>query len=163
MSARSLLALALLISAACESRSGQPNGAGQTTAATRSGPSDTAKGATGTSGMPSMSGGTPTMNAGMMDSMRAEMTGMRGMTPEQMNVAMSTHRQTTANMLAQMNADMRSMNMTGDPAWNALVDSVRHDLVQMPDLPPAQLQNFFRPHAARVERLMAMHQQMMKR
>lgn len=160
---RSLLALALVISAACESRNAKQNGAGQTTAAARSAPPDTAKGATGMSGMPGMSGGTGTMNGGLMDSMRAEMTGMHGMTPEQLKVAMPAHRQMTANMLAQLNADMRSMNMTGDLAWNALVDSVRHDLVQMPDLPAAQLPTFFRSHTARVNRLMAMHQTMMKR
>jgi len=97
----------------------------------------------------------------MIDSMRAEMTRMTSETPEQMKSMMSMHRQMAANILAQMNSEMRSMNMSGDAAWTALVDSVRQDLVRMPDLSGVQLRTFVTADRSRMERLMSMHRDMM--
>jgi hypothetical protein len=57
---------------------------------------------------------------------------------------------------------MRSTNMRGDPMWNALVDSVRQDLVHMPDMSGQELKTLMPAHQARVMRLMQMHQQMMR-
>jgi len=156
-----LLAMAgIVIFSACQSR-GSESGVGQTAAA-----GTTTAARRDTSGamasMPGMSGGT--MDSGtntMMDSMRIEMARMDAMTPSQMKSTMATHRQMAGNMLAQMNGEMRSMNMTADPAWTALVDSVRQDLVHMPDLSGAELKAFMTAHHARMQRLMAMHREMM--
>jgi len=155
MIARRLSAiLPFLLIAACSNKNKQPSGSQQTTSAK----ADTGAGMKGMQGM-SM----PMMNAAGMDSMRSEMSRMRAMSPADLRAAMPMHRQMTANMLAQMNADMRGMNMAGDPTWNALVDSVRQDLVRLPDVPASGLSSALTPHLARVERLMSMHQSMMKR
>jgi hypothetical protein len=71
------------------------------------------------------------------------------------------HRQMVASMLAQMNQQMRSMNMTGDPHWTALADSLHQDLVRMPEMSPVELEAFMPAHQARATRLMAMHRAMM--
>jgi hypothetical protein len=60
-----------------------------------------------------------------------------------------------------MSDQMWSMNMTGDPAWSALVDSVRQDLVHMPEMSAPELKTFMPAHQARVTRLMQMHRSMM--
>jgi hypothetical protein len=91
------------------------------------------------------------------------MTRTGALSPSQMKAALPIHRQMVANMLAQMNGDMRSMNMAADPTWTALADSVRRDLVQLPDVPESQLPAAMPAHMGRVERLMAMHEKMMKR
>jgi hypothetical protein len=134
----------LVVAAACKSRS-----AGAV--------KDSTKGMAGTP-----MGGMMMMNPAMMDSMQLEMGRMRGMSPDQMAAEMEAHRQMTANVLTQMNADMRGMNMTGDPRWIALVDSIRQDLIQLPNVPRGQLETIMPGHLSRMERLMAMHQAMMR-
>jgi hypothetical protein len=56
----------------------------------------------------------------------------------------------------------RSMNMSGDAKWNALVDSVKADLADLPSLQGAELSARIKVHAGRVQRLMALHEGMMK-
>lgn len=108
--------------------------------------------------MPGMGG---MMGMAMMDSMQVHMRMMDGMRPDQMKAMLPRHRQMVGNMLSQMNSEMRSMNMTATPAWNALVDSVRQDLIRMPAMNAAQLNAMMAAHSARMMRLMQMHQQMM--
>ena len=152
------IALALFAFIGCGSRSEQAAAGGaRPTAAT-----DSAKGMASMPGMSGMSTSSAMMSAAAMDSMRAEMARMRTMSADQVKAAMPMHRQMTANMLSQMNADMRSMNMAADPAWDALVDSLRRDLVALPDIPTSRLTAALAPHFARVDRLMTMHAQMMK-
>jgi hypothetical protein len=79
---------------------------------------------------------------------------MKGMVP--------AHRQMTANMLAEMNAEMKKMNMSGDAGWNALADSVRQDLTHLPEMSARELTDFMPAHQARMTRLMQMHQAMTK-
>jgi hypothetical protein len=71
------------------------------------------------------------------------------------------HRQMAANMIAQMNREMGGMNMGADAGWTATVDSLRQDLVRMPEMGGSELQSFVPAHHARLERLMQMHQAMM--
>jgi hypothetical protein len=52
--------------------------------------------------------------------------------------------------------------MAGDSTWNALTDSVKRDLAEMPDLQGAELSAKMRAHAERVRRLMNMHEGMMR-
>jgi hypothetical protein len=149
---------------ACQSRS---NGSGQGQSATASSAVTATRPDTsgGMGGMAGMSGGmmSDTGANTMMGSMRAEMMRMNAMNPDQMKSMMASHRQMAGNMLAQMNSDMRSMNMAGDPAWTALVDSVRQDLVRMPDVSGPQLKTLMSAHQGRMERLMTMHRDMMSR
>lgn len=115
-----------------------------------------------TAAMSSMAGMSGTMmTKDATDSMHAEMTRLTAATPDQAKGMVAMHRQMVANMLSQMNADMRSMNMTADPAWTALVDSIRRDLVNLPDLSGTQLTTMLPDHRTRVERLMSMHEKMM--
>jgi len=114
------------------------------------------------SGMPGMSGAMGgMMSAAMMDSMQTHMGMMEGRTADRMKAMLPAHRQMVANMLAQMNADMRRMNMQSEPKWTALADSVRRDLVRMPEMSAAELRSAMPAHAARMMRLMAMHRSMM--
>ena len=131
--------------------------ASRDSAATAKAASDTGKGGgmSGMAGMPGM------MNAAMMDSMQAQMKTMAAMSPDQIASMLPMHRQMVANMLSQMSSDMRSMNMSADPAWTALSDSVRQDLVRLPEMTKAQLQKAMPAHEARVTRLMQMHKDMM--
>jgi hypothetical protein len=65
-------------------------------------------------------------------------------------------------MMDRMGADMRGMNMSGDAQWNALVDSVKADLADLPGLQGRELSARMKAHGERVERLIAMHEGMMK-
>ena len=108
--------------------------------------------------MPGMTG---MMGMAMMDSMQTHMRMMDTMSGDRMKAMLPMHRQMVANMLSRMNAEMRSMNMSGDAAWSATVDSVRQDLIHMPELSAQQLKTMMPGHRARVMRLLAMHQRMM--
>lgn len=115
------------------------------------------KGNEGGSGMNGMNG-----MMGMMTGMNTHMQGMMTANGEQMKGMMPAHRQMTANMLAEMNAEMKTMNMSGDASWNALADSVRQDLTHLPEMSPRELSDVMPAHGARVMRLMQMHQTMSK-
>jgi hypothetical protein len=79
-----------------------------------------------------------------------------------LQATMPMHRQMAANMIAQMNNEMRRMNMTGDARWTALMDSLRQDLIRMPEMNAQQLKAFMPEHHSRVARLMQGHRDMMK-
>ena len=72
------------------------------------------------------------------------------------------HRQMVANMLAQMNSEMRDMGMTADPAWTATIDSLRTDLTRMPEMSASEMKAMMPDHHRRVERLMVSHEEMMR-
>lgn len=110
-------------------------------------------------GMPGMQG---MQSGGMMAGMKAHMDTMSRVTQvDRIQRMLPMHRQMTANMLAEMNREMRSMNMSGDKAWTALIDSVRQDLRALPGMDATQLRSAMPAHHARVTRLMQMHGEMM--
>ena len=155
--------LALLVTAtvgSCRSSKGS-SAAGDTAAANaRAGSLEGATKSDSVSGMARM----PGMASGagsMMDSMRTHMRMMQSATPADMKSMLPSHRQGIANMLSQMNAEMRSMNMPADPAWNATADSIRQDLIHMPDMSGKQLEAMMPAHGARVMRLLDMHERML--
>ena len=82
---------------------------------------------------------------------------------DRLGAALPAHRQAVANALAEMNREMRSMNMAGDAAWTALVDSLRQDLRTMPDLGAGELSAMMPAHRERAGRLARMHREMMGR
>lgn len=100
--------------------------------------------------------------SGMMAGMQTQMDAMMKATPEQMRAMVPAHRQMAANMLAQMTTEMRGMTTPASPAWTATVDSVRQDLVRLPEQSAAQLPDAMKGHHARMTRLMQMHGEMMK-
>lgn len=107
-----------------------------------------------TPAMPRMGGG------GMMDQMQAHMRMMDGAGADSLKAMMPGHRQMMANMISQFDREMRGMNMT-DVAWQATIDSLRRDNVQMPEMSAGELSSFMPGHHARVMRLMEMHRTMM--
>ena len=109
----------------------------------------------GMQGMGGMQGG------GVMQEMQAHMRAMQGVGGDSLKAMLPMHRQMAGNMLAQMNREMGGMNMAADAGWTATVDSLRQDLVRMPEMGAAELQSFMPAHQARLERLMQTHQAMM--
>lgn len=115
-------------------------------------------------GMRHMDGGTagmPMQGMQMMAGMRAHMDSVMRMSPEQMQAMMARHQGVMSGMLDTMGSEMRGMNMPGTPEWNALTDSVKQDLAELPGLKGQELSARVRAHAGRVERLLALHRQMM--
>ena len=98
----------------------------------------------------------------MMDSMQMQMRMMANMSADQMKSMLPKRRQMAANMLSQMNTQMRSMNMPANAAWTATIDSVRQDLVRLPEMSAQELKSAMPAHQARMMRLMQMHRDMMK-
>jgi hypothetical protein len=112
--------------------------------------------ASGMKGMPGMQGA----GSGTMSRMQADMRSMQGAGGDSLKAMLPVHRQMAANMIAEMNREMRDMNMGADAAWTATVDSLRQDLVRMPEMGASELQSFMPAHQARLERLMEMHRAM---
>lgn len=108
-------------------------------------------------GLPGMQAG----DAGMMGRMNAHMAMMRGLSTDSTMAMLSTHRQMVANMIAQMNREMRDMQMGTDAAWDATVDSLRSDLTRMPEMSGPELRAMMPDHDRRVTGLMEMHRRMM--
>ena len=100
--------------------------------------------------------------AGMMPMMRAHMDSMTRMSPAQMSGMMAAHDRLMSQMMDRMGADMRRMNMSADLKWSSLMDSVRADLADLPGLQGKELSARMKTHTARVQRLIAMHEGMMK-
>lgn len=112
--------------------------------------------------MPSMSGMERMQDPGMMDEMQGHMQMMQGMDADSMMGMVPEHRPMVANMLSQMNRDMRDMGMATDSVWDATVDSLRDDLTGMAEMNSAELDSFMPEHKQRVMRLMEMHREMMQ-
>jgi hypothetical protein len=98
----------------------------------------------------------------MIPAMQAHLDSMAAMTPARMTAAMAAHQDLASRMMDAMGADMRGMGMQADSAWSALGDSLRQDLAELPSLSGAALKVRMDAHAARLKRMMAMHEQMMK-
>jgi hypothetical protein len=95
----------------------------------------------------------------------AELTGhmqmMQGASGEQLKQMLPEHRQLVANTIAQMNREMRDMDMSGNTEWNETVQALRDDLVRLPEMAPEELQAFMPAHQERINRLTEMHRSMM--
>ncbi|MGI9179069.1 MAG: hypothetical protein ACR2H9_00950 [Longimicrobiaceae bacterium] len=114
----------------------------------------------GMQGMP-MQGMSGMQGGGMMEQMQSHMQMMEGASGDSLGAMMPMHRQMTANMIARFNREMRDMNMAADGRWNATVDSLRQDLVRMPEMNMDEMRALMPAHHARVTRLMEMHRGMM--
>jgi len=107
-------------------------------------------------------GGMIMPSGAMMDQMRAHLRTQEGASGDSLRARLQAHRQMAANLVAQLHKEMRDMNMAPDAAWQALTDSVRQDLTRLPDLSAAELKQAMQAHRARLERLMTMHDVMMR-
>lgn len=120
-------------------------------------PSDSRTIVAGSDTMQGMQGGM----SSMMGQMHSHMATMQGASADSIRSMMPMHRQMAANMIAGMNREMQSMNMSGDAAWIATIDSVRQDLIALPELSGAELATFMQGHHRRMMRLMEAHRAMM--
>ena len=84
-------------------------------------------------------------------------------TAAELKTMLPLHRQTVANMIAQVDREMRDMNMPADAAWNAVLDSLRQDLRVMPELGTQALHEMMPEHTRRVRRVIQMHRAMMSK
>lgn len=98
----------------------------------------------------------------MMPLMRAHLDSLGAMQPAQMATMMAAHQGLASHMMDAMGADMRGRNMMPDAAWTALGDSVRKDLADLPGLTGAALTTRMQAHIGRMQRMMTMHEGMMK-
>ncbi len=162
-------AFLVLLAAACTKTEDRQVGASPDSARVSAGASaanDTGgmPGMPGMKGMEGMSGQSGTMDssmAGMPVEMRTHVMVMTGATAKAMKATLPKHRQLVANMIARMNGEMRDMQMASDTEWSATVDSLRADLVRLPELSGPELTTMMPAHLARVTRLSAMHGRMM--
>lgn len=113
----------------------------------------------GMQGMEGMQG--MQMGGGMTEQMQAHMQAMAGESGEQFKANLPQHRQMVANMIAQMNREMRDMNMASDQEWNSTIEALREDLRRLPEMSTSELQTFMPEHRQRITRLMEMHRSMM--
>ncbi len=173
-----LSAVALLTACQGSQRTATPTTGGPSVAAgaSRTAPAETSSthgtggtpgmgGMNGMNGMPAMGGmqgmGGGGMMAQMTPQMMTHMRMMQGASADSMAAMMPMHRQMMANMLARMNGEMRGMHMPADARWTATADSLRQDLVRMPELSAPELKAMMPAHLERMKRLMEMHRGMM--
>lgn len=161
-------ALCLAVATSACAKSGDGTAAGDSTstgvAANASAASDT-QGMAGMKrmdGMRGMGGMMDSAMTGMSNEMHTHMMAMTGAAADSMKRMLPMHRQMVANMIAKMNGEMRDMKMASNTEWTATVDSLRRDLVRLPELGNAELTAMMSAHMARVTRVSAMHQQMMR-
>jgi len=155
MSRTNIAVLAMVLtgfSAGCEGSS--PPAAN--TASTDSSQATMRGGMEGMSGMDSMATSDPA------DVVTGHMREFETLDADSMIRALAGHRQIIANMIARMNREMREMNMPADEAWTATVDSLRADLIAMPDMSARELRDFIPLHHRRASKLIEMHRRMMK-
>lgn len=97
----------------------------------------------------------------MMADVDAHLGMMASASADSMKAMLPMHRRMIGNLIAQLDREMRDMNMTGDAAWNATLDSLRQDLRVMPDLSAQALRDLMPAHSSRVRRVIDMHRSMM--
>lgn len=107
-----------------------------------------------------MHGGMPT-DSGMIAMMPVHLDSMLRLNPAQMDQMMPEHERRMSQMMDQMGSEMRQMKMGESAGWIALNDSVKQDLAELPSLNGEALSAAMRAHAARVNRLVRAHEEMM--
>lgn len=115
----------------------------------------------GMEGMQGMGGAADAEQTGLPPELQAHMRMMQSASGDELARMVPEHRQLVANMIAQMNREMRDMNMTTDTEWDETVQALRDDLVRLPEMTGDELQTFLPEHQARIERLAEMHRSMM--
>lgn len=91
----------------------------------------------------------------LMPIMRAHLDSLAGMPAQFAAGMLIAHEAMASQMLDAMGADMRMMNLAPDTTWNALADSIRRDLADLPSLSGRPLE--VRPGARRAHAAPARH------
>ena len=106
-------------------------------------------------------GGTVGASAAMMRDWVAHDRALRRLRGRKLMAALPDHRRVTANLVSQMQMDMRAAQISTARPWDALVDSVLHDLVRLADESVSGVTARMPAHRARVARLITMHARML--
>jgi hypothetical protein len=116
------------------------------------------------SAMPGMQGmpGMVMRSDSLMPMMGADLDSVARMPSQFAQRMHQAHEAMASQMLDAMGSDMTMMGMHPDAAWNALVDSVKRDLAELPSLSGRALEARVQAHAERMRRLLGMHETMMK-
>ena len=143
----------MLVSAACGQDASEELPAAQAAPAEQpAAAGDSMAGMAGMGGISGMQMGTEMMT---------HVQGMQAMHGDSLMQMAPIHGQMLGNMMAQMDREMQGMNRPVDPQWTAVADSLRNDLVQMPQMSAMDMEAFLPAHRGRITRLMEMHRSMM--
>lgn len=152
---RTAVVLSTLALVACGGPEEEPGAAVQTEAAVE--PAGAMGDMQGMQGMESMQQG------GVAARLQGHMKMMEGASGEQIKAMVPEHRQIVANMIAQMNQEMRGMDMADNTEWNSTVAALREDLVRLPEMTAEEIKTFLPEHQTRIDRLVEMHGEMMSK
>jgi hypothetical protein len=111
--------------------------------------------------MAGMSGGRMRADS-LLPLMRSHLDSLGQMSPQAAAGVLGPHDARMSDLLDAMGSDMTMMGMRPDSTWTALTDSVKRDLAELPTLSGRPLETRLPAHIARVRRLMAMHEAMMR-
>lgn len=119
----------------------------------------------GMGNMPGMTGmqGMGMRSDSLMPMMRAHLDSLAATSPQFATGMLSMHEAMSSRMLDAMGADMTVMRMKPDPAWTALIDSIKKDLADLPAVSGRALDARLKAHIDRMRRLIAMHEGMMQK
>jgi hypothetical protein len=98
----------------------------------------------------------------LMPAMHAHLDSLALMPADRLPGVVSAHEAMTAKMLRAIGGDMTAMGIKADSAWTTLRDSVQRDLADLPALRGAPLTLRVKAHIDRLQRLLAMHEIMMR-
>lgn len=115
----------------------------------------------GMEGMQGMGGMESMQQGGLAPQLQGHMQMMQNASGEELKDMLPEHRQLVANMMAQMNQEMRSMDMSDNTEWNETVNALREDLVRLPEMTAEELKAFIPEHEERINKLVEMHRSMM--
>lgn len=132
------------------------------TASVRDSAAATAADSGGMSSMPGMAAAGGSGTVSMIADMKAKLDDIEKLDADSLAKIVQDHRSKAAALLSEMNREMASMQMQGDAAWSTMADSVRRDLITLPETNRAGLKTLMAAHRGRMLRLMQMHADMMK-
>lgn len=116
----------------------------------------------GMASMPGMGATGVSGTAAMIADMKAKLADIEKLERDSLEMVVQDHRAKAAALLSEMNREMASMQMQADAGWSATADSVRKDLVAIPEAKGEALKALMGAHITRLLRLIGMHEDMMK-
>jgi hypothetical protein len=116
----------------------------------------------GMGSMPGMPSNGASSTATMIAEMKENLSEIEKVGPDSLEIVVAKHRAMAAALLSEMNREMAAMQMQGDARWSAIADSVRQDLILLPETKAAALRALVDAHKTRMLRMMQMHEEMMK-
>jgi len=98
----------------------------------------------------------------MMTAMEDHLRVLDTATAPTIQAMLPTHTTMASQMISRFNDEMQRMNKAAVPEWKTLVDSLRQDLLRMPEMNTTELKTFMPTHTARLTHLMKLQYANMK-